>query len=144
MGNGGHLRKKGCEIKMLLDFTVIDGIYGVCSLDKKEHIPDWAYESEFYTITKTPDELSIVCSQESIPSDTKCEKDWRILKVEGKLDFSLTGILASISNTLAKVKISIFTVSTYDTDYIFLKNNDFKEAISALKQVGYGVNTVEE
>ena len=66
---------------------------------------------------------------------------WERYSVEGTLDFSLTGILASISNTLAKEAIGIFAVSTYDTDYILVKNNDLKEAVAALKQVGFGVST---
>ena len=125
---------------MKLNFSTLGGIYGVCRLDKDSHIPEWAYESEFFNITRTLDELSIVCSQESIPKDIKCEKDWRVLKVEGILDFSLTGILASISNTLAKAEISIFAISTYDTDYILVKDTDFDKTVSALRREGFKVN----
>ncbi len=128
---------------MRLNFTVVEGKYGVCRLDKDSRIPDWAYQSVFFSLTKTFDELSIVCSQESIPEDIKCERDWKILKVEGILDFSLTGILASISNTLAKAGISIFAVSTYDTDYVLVKDMDFKNAIEALKQAGFGVEAAK-
>lgn len=128
---------------MKLNFTVVEGKYGVCRLDKDSRIPDWAYQSEFFSLTKTFDELSIVCLQESIPEGIKCERDWRILKVEGILDFSLTGILASISNTLAKAGISIFAVSTYDTDYVLVKDIDFKNAIEALRQAGFGMEVTE-
>lgn len=128
---------------MKLNFAVVEGKYGVCRLDKDSRIPDWAYQSVFFSLTKTFGELSVVCSQESIPEDIKCERDWKILKVEGILDFSLTGILASISNTLAKAGISIFAVSTYDTDYVLVKDMDFKDAIEALKQAGFGVEAAK-
>lgn len=113
--------------------------YGVCRLNKTETIPEWAKEGEFLSITKTLDELSIVCDEEVIPNDIKCEKDWRILKIEGVLDFSLIGILASISTILAQKAISIFAISTYDTDYILVKDKDINNAIEALVNEGYEV-----
>lgn len=73
----------------------------------------------------------------------KCEKDWRVLKVEGPLDFSLIGILANISKVLADVKVSIFAISTYDTDYILLKNKDLGVAIEALEKNDYIVKKNE-
>ena len=108
-------------------------------MDKTELIPDWAQKSNFFSITRTSDELSIVCSQDNIPNDIKCEKDWRILKIEGPLDFSLIGILASISTILAQTGISIFAISTYDTDYILVKNNDIDAAVKSLIKERYNV-----
>ena len=102
-------------------------------------IPKWAENSDFFSITKTSDELSIVCSQDSIPSEIKCENDWRILKVEGPLDFSLIGILSSISTVLAQKEISIFAISTYDTDYILVKDNDIDNAMNALAAERYEI-----
>ncbi len=122
-----------------LTMRLLKDRYGVCRLVKNEPIPEWAKNSPFYSITKTSDELSIVCSQDSIPNDIKCEKDWRILKVEGTLDFSLIGILSSISTILAQKEISIFAVSTYDTDYILVKEKDIKKAISALSSEQYEI-----
>lgn len=108
-------------------------------MDKTELIPEWAQKGEFFSITRTPDELSAVCSQDNIPGNIKCERDWRILKVEGTLDFSLIGILASISTILAQKGISIFAVSTYDTDYILVKNKDIDNAVEALIKEKYEV-----
>lgn len=113
--------------------------YGVCRLNKTELIPEWAKDSEFFSITKTLDELSIVCAQDNIPHDIKCEKDWRALKVEGPLDFSLIGILSSISTILAQKSISIFAISTYDTDYILVKDKDIDNAIEELINERYEV-----
>lgn len=107
--------------------------YGVARLDKGSLIPSWAIDGEFYSICKTEDELSIVCLQDNIPKGVKCENEWRVLKVEGPLDFTLVGILASISSLMASVSISIFAISTYDTDYILVKEKDINSAIKLLR-----------
>ncbi|MFW2487415.1 ACT domain-containing protein [Clostridium chromiireducens] len=126
-------------VEKILTMRLLKEIYGVCRLDKNELIPEWAQKSDFFSITKTKEELSIVCSQEWIPANMRCEKDWRILKVEGPLDFSLIGILSSISTVLANNKISIFAISTYDTDYILVKSSDLDNAIESLLKEGYEV-----
>lgn len=115
-----------------LTMELMKGLYGVCRLNRDEVLPGWAFQSSFYSITKTSDELSIICSQDNIPKDIRCEKDWRILRIEGPLDFSLIGILSSISTILAQKGISIFAVSTYDTDYILVKDKHIDIAIDAL------------
>ncbi|MCB2307352.1 ACT domain-containing protein [Clostridium estertheticum] len=120
-------------LEKILTMKLLNEKFAVCRLNKNELIADWVKNSDFYSITKTSDELSIVCSQDSIASNIKCEKDWRILKVEGPLDFSLIGII------LALKKISIFAVSTYDTDYILVKNKDINNAILALSNERYEV-----
>ena len=122
-------------LEKILTMKVLAEKFGVCRLNKNALIPEWVGASNFYSVTKTSDELSIVCSQASIPSDIKCEKDWRILKIEGPLEFSLIGILSSISTILAKEGISIFAISTYDTDYILVKEKDIDNAIKDRKSV---------
>lgn len=126
-------------IEKILTMKLFKDKYGVCRLAKTESIPKWSQDSDFFSITKTSDELSIVCLEDSIPSDIKCERDWRILKIEGPLDFSLIGILASISTILAQKGISIFAISTYDTDYILVKNKDIDKAVESLIQERYEV-----
>jgi Uncharacterized conserved protein len=126
-------------IEKILTMKLLKGKYGVCRLNKTELIPEWARNSDFFSITKTSDELSIVCFEDNIPNDIKCEKDWRVLKIEGPLDFSLIGILASISTILAQKGISIFAISTYDTDYILVKNKDIDNAIDSLIKERYEV-----
>jgi uncharacterized protein len=129
---------RGRNNKMLV-MKLINESYGVCRLNKDEEIPAWAYEGELFSITKTDDELSILCLQENIPTGVKFEGDWRILKVEGPLDFSLIGILSKISGILALQSISIFAVSTYDTDYILVKENNINTAVEALRGQGYEI-----
>jgi uncharacterized protein len=128
----------GRNNKMLV-MKLINGNYGVCRLDKDDKIPEWAYEGGLFSITKTEEELSILCLQESIPTGVKFEGDWRILKIEGPLDFSLVGILSKISGILALHNISIFAISTYDTDYILVKENNINTAVKALRGQGYEI-----
>ena len=128
-----NMTQKKLTIRLLKDS------YAVCRLAKDDKPPVWINDSEFYSVTKTADELSVVCLQKGIPNDIKCEKDWRILKVEGPLDFSLIGILSSISTILAQQRISIFAVSTYDTDYILVKDADIDSAVKALADENYEI-----
>ncbi len=126
-------------LEKILTIKLLKEKFGVCRLNAEESIPEWGKKSSFYSITKTVDELSIVCSEDCVPMDIKCEKDWRVLKVQGTLDFSLIGIISSISTILAQEKISIFAISTYDTDYILVKNNDIDKAINALSNEKYEI-----
>lgn len=89
-------------------------------------------------IANTEDEISLVMPTDKVPKETiHCENGWRALKIVGVLDFSLVGILANISSLLANHAISIFAVSTYNTDYILIKEDKLREAINVLKQDGY-------
>ncbi|HHX25017.1 MAG TPA: ACT domain-containing protein [Thermoanaerobacterales bacterium] len=123
-----------------LTIKVFEETLVVCRLDKSAQVPDWT-EGNFLTITRTPDELSIVCCQENIPEDVKCERGWRYFKIDDVLDFSLVGILASLSGILASHGISIFAISTYDTDYILVKEEELDRAVQVLKLEGYCVIT---
>lgn len=120
-----------------LKISVLPEVFMVCRLDKDAEIPDWAWADEFVSITKTPEELSIVCRQFDVPKNAKCEKGWRCLKVNGPLDFSCVGVLASLSMPLAKAGVSIFAVSTYDTDYLLVKEKDLERTILVLNQEGH-------
>lgn len=126
-------------IESKLTIKLLKEKYVVCRLNKNEAIPSWALQGDFYSITKTEDELSIVCLQDNIIDNIKCEKDWRVLKIEGPLDFSLVGILSKISTLMANNSISIFAVSTYDTDYILIKEKDINRAIKVLNNDNYEV-----
>ena len=124
-----------------MKITVLADELAVCRLGSEKTLPAWAKMGAFFSVTRTPDEISVVCSQENVPENLPCEKNWRALKVEGPLDFSLVGILADISAVLAGEEISIFAVSTYDTDYILLKSKDVQRALQALAAGGYGIKT---
>lgn len=97
-------------------------------------------ESSWYSVTRTTDEISIVAPEGTGIAGDKCETGWRGLKIEGPLAFGLIGIVAGVSGTLAEAKISIFAVSTYDTDYFFVKAVDVERAVNALETAGHSVN----
>lgn len=91
----------------------------------------------FYSVTRSDYELSIVCPQANIPQGAHCDSGWRNLKIEGPLDFSLTGVLTSIVGPLAEVGISIFSISTYDTDYVLVKDQDLSRTVIELSRAGH-------
>ena len=124
---------------MPLTLRVQPETLAVCRLDADAALPGWAMRGSFSALTRTADELSVICPQVNVPPDITCEPDWRALKVEGQLDFSMVGVLAGISGALAGARISLFAVSTFDTDYILVKEIDLPGAVSALRLAGYGV-----
>lgn len=109
----------------------------ICKLDPGAAIPPWATKGAFFSVTRTSDELSIVCEQAALPSGQSAQTDWRALKVQGPLDFALTGILASLAAPLASAKISLFALSTFDTDYLLVKDAELARAIEALAKAGH-------
>ena len=117
-------------------------IYAVCRLAKDAPIPTWA-TGDFISITRTSDELSIVCPQDLVPADTKSELGWRCLRVAGTLDFSEIGVLAALAGPLAEAGISIFVVSTFDTDYLMIKDDDLSNAATLLHEAGHEVGQAE-
>jgi hypothetical protein len=102
-------------------------------------IPNIEKSNSFWSITRTEEELSIVLMENIFDPEVKSERGWRNIKVKGPLDFSLTGIIASISTPLAKAGISIFVISTFNTDYILVKEDDLEEAITVLINSGFEV-----
>ena len=113
---------------------VLDGRLSVCRLPASARVPSWALELHegFMSITRTPDELSIVCPEESVPPDTTVEEGFRALVLPGPIPFTETGVLASLATPLAAAGISIFAVSTYDTDYVLVRETDLEAALAAL------------
>jgi hypothetical protein len=118
---------------------VLPETLAVCRLDKGEKIPEWGLKGSFSSITRTEEELSVVCLQCQVPPGVKREEGWAALKVEGPLDFSLTAILASLTMPLAQEGISLFALSTYDTDYLLVKEEQLERAIRALQKEGHEI-----
>ena len=106
-------------------------------------VPNWAWYGEFTSITSSDDELSLVCAAADIPPEIDHVAGWRALKVAGPLDFELVGILAGISTVLADAGVSLFAISTYDTDYILVQEPRLDDAIEALRTAGYGIASGE-
>jgi hypothetical protein len=122
-----------------LKLELLHDTFAICRLASTAAVPEWA-TGEFVSITRTPAELSIVCSQDAVPKNAKCEFDWRCLQVIGPLDFSLVGVIASLTDTLAAANISLFVISTFDTDYLLVKRADVRAAVESLNAVGHAVS----
>lgn len=112
----------------------------VCRLDPAADIPDWARRPGlFLTLSRTPEELSITTAQAAVPDSVPCERDYRAIRVRGPLAHHLVGILASIAAPLAEAGISIFAISTYDTDYVLVKAGNLEAAVRTLEEAGHRV-----
>ena len=108
----------------------------ICRLLAQAKIPDWALAAPWVAIVRTDEELSVVVEEKQVGQVEKVEKGWRAFQVLGPLDFSLTGILAALADPLAKAGISIFAISTYDTDYVLVKEENLMRAKEVLGSLG--------
>jgi hypothetical protein len=115
--------------------------FSIHSFPPAVDVPKEVYESPIFFISKTYDELSVVCPSSIMLDSLEHDAGWGALEVLGPLGFSLTGILSNISGVLANEKISIFAISTFDTDYILIKQDSMFNAIQSLKRAQYSVLT---
>lgn len=122
-----------------LTLALLEERFAVCQLPSGEKIPAWATAGSLFSVTQTATELSIVCEAAQVPADVKRETGWRCLRVEGTLDFSLTGVLASLVAPLADARISVFTLSTFDTDYLLIKEEHLAAALHTLRACGHHI-----
>jgi hypothetical protein len=114
----------------------------VCQLAAETPIPSWALAGGFFSVTRSTDELSIVCEERVcrehlVPAGVRIELGWVALRLEGPFPFSMTGVLASFLEPLAEAKIPIFAISTFDTDYVLVKREDLERAVTALEAAGH-------
>jgi uncharacterized protein len=112
--------------------------YAICRLSPDDNFPSWT-RGKFISVTRTEEELSVVCEQNAVPSDIKCERDWCMLQVEGPMDLSIVGVLASLTKPLAEAGINLFAISTFDTDYLLVKVEKLEAAKVALEKAGHTV-----
>ena len=122
-----------------LTLELLTGSYAVVRLDAGEPLPAWASGGPFVSVTRTDAELSVVCPQAAVPAAARAERGWRCLRVRGPLGFGMTGILASLAGPLASSGVSIFVVSTYDTDYLMVQERDLDRGVDALARAGHTV-----
>ena len=120
-----------------LTLAILPEPLAICRLGPEEGVPSWAQIGAFHTATRTPTELSIVCRDDAAPASVTSSRGWRAIAVEGTLDFALTGILASLAGPLTAAGVSIFAVSTYDTDYVLVKAETLGRAVAALAAAGH-------
>ena len=122
-----------------LTITVHPEHYAICRLEPNAALPAWAVGANFLSVTRTALELSVVCEDARVPDFAHAERDRRLLQIEGTLAFALTGVLASVAEPLAEAEISIFAVSTYDTDYLLVAEQDLHKATAVLDAAGHTV-----
>lgn len=120
----------------------VAGRFAVCKLPPDSAVPAWATAGDVFSVTRTGDELSVVCRQEAVPTGTHAEAGWRCLRVAGAIPFTVVGVLASLTTPVAAAGIGIFAVSTFDTDYLFVKEAEFPLAVAALRRTGHTVEGV--
>lgn len=120
-----------------MELKILDNKLKVVKLEPNEIVPEIVYKQEFYSITKTDEELSIVVDEDVNILSNVVEYNWKAIKIVGTLDFSLIGILSKISTILAQVEISIYAISTYNTDYILVKDDKLEKTTKVLEQNGY-------
>ncbi len=120
---------------------VLDERLAVCRLDAHEEVPAWATGVAFYSVTRTPDELSIVCPEGDVPPGARCEVGWRALKLAGPFELSQVGVLLSVAAPLAEAGVSVFAVSTHATDFVLVKGERLDTAVAALRDRGHEVRT---
>ncbi len=122
-----------------LTLSVLAGRLAVCRLDAGSRVPAWATAAPFFCVTGTSEELSVVCAEERVPAGTVCESGWRAMKVEGPLEFGLTGVLSSVAAPLAESEVGILAIATYDTDYVLLQESQLDIAARALREQGHEI-----
>lgn len=123
-----------------LRLTLLDDTLAVCRLAPGAPVPAWAWTGEPASVTRTREELSIVCRAEAVAQGVRRETGWRCFKVAGPLGFGLTGILASLAAPLAAAEIPIFALSTFDTDYVMVKAEHLDRATEVLRAAGHRVD----
>ncbi len=122
-----------------LTLTILAQTFAVSRLDKGAPVPHWVSSSDWWSITRTDDEFSVVCTEAQVPADVISNRGWRCLKLAGPLDLALTGILASLLEPLANARISVFSVSTFDTDYLLVKAENLAETVRVLSLAGHQI-----
>ena len=117
--------------------------FTICHLTPDAAVPEWATRGQFFSITRTSDELSVIAETALVPAGLRTEVSWRVMKVHGPFDFSEVGVLASLVAPLAAADISVFTISTFDTDYLLVQCSQLYEAMAALRNAAHTVHELK-
>src|SRR5689334_9577132 len=122
-----------------LNLLLLPHKYAVCQFHPDKHIPYWALMGDFVSLTRTNEELSIVCQQSNVPEDIEAERGWYCIQVQGAFDFSAAGIHASLAIPLAEADISVLSIATYATDYLLIKEENVERSLQVLEQAGHSI-----
>ena len=120
---------------------MLDDLYAVVRCDPDAPVPDWANGGNFWSVTRTDAELSVVCRQDDVPAEASAERGWCALELAGPLDFSLTGVVSALVSPLADAEVPIFVLSTFETDYLLVREPDLPRSVEALREAGHEVDS---
>ena len=132
-----RLLKHMSESQRRFNLTVLPGFFAIVRLAAEAPLPRWATQGGFFSVTRTGDVLSVVCAAEQVPSGVAAVTGWRALRVKGPFALSEIGVLATLTAPLAEAKVSLFAISTFDTDYLLVAEKQLSAAIAALKGAGH-------
>ncbi len=124
-----------------LSLTLLPEPIAICHLEPAEPMPMWAIAAPWWSITRTPDEWSVVCMESAVPAAVNASRGWRALRVAGPLPLDQTGILASVTQPLAAAHVSVFALATFNTDYVLIPAAQRASAIEALEHAGHRVGS---
>jgi hypothetical protein len=122
--------------KSQLTISVLPEHLSICRLEADALVPAWIEKGTFVSVTRTREELTVICPQEHVPAEVKLSRNWRALKLEGPFDLDLVGLLVSVAAPLAQAGVGILPVGTYETDYVLVRQDQLDAAIRALRFVG--------
>jgi len=126
-----------------LTLSVVHGLFAIVKLSPESAIPDWATGNEFFSVTRNAEELSLVVSESNLPSSLDASRGWRLFKVHGPFAFTEVGVVAALASPLARIGVGIFVISTFDTDYLLIQQEEIPAAIEALEHAGHRIANLE-
>ncbi len=127
-----------------LTISVLPEHLAICRLDADADVPSWAQKGSFVSLTRTRDELTVICPEESVVPEAKASTGWRAFKLEGPFDLDLVGLLVSVVAPLAQAGVSVLPIGTYDTDYVLVRQTQLEASIRALRFIGCEVQVPAE
>jgi uncharacterized protein len=132
----------GVRVTVQLHLRQLPGAYAVVRLPANAEIPTWAVSGGFFSVSRTPNELSVVCEGALVPAECQQQQGWSLLMLQGPFEFTLTGILTAVLLPLRDAGIGIFAMSTYDTDWVMVAGDHFEQAVVALRAAGHHVEVL--
>jgi uncharacterized protein len=129
--------------KRSFELSLLAETFTICQLGPDAAVPEWATQGQFFSITRTSEELSVIAESTLVPKRLRTEVNWRVMKVHGPFDFSEVGVLAALVQPLAAAGVSVFAVSTFDTDYLLVQCSQLGEAVTGLRNAAHTVHEVK-
>lgn len=124
---------------MRLTLKVLDVTLAICQLEPGSEVEEWSDGTGIFSVMRTDDEVTIVCSEELVPEGAICSKGWKCIRLVGHFDFTEVGVLSQLALPLAGANVPIFVMSAYNTDYVLVRKQDLQRASEALRTAGHDI-----